>query len=87
MSDAYFMEVLQQGLYLVLLLSLPPLAAGLLAGVVTGLLQAGTRVWDPAIALLPRVAAVLLALVLAGPWTGEQLVRFSQLLWQGIPRL
>ena len=87
MSEVYFLEVVKEGLYLVLLLSLPPLGAALIAGLATALLQAGTRVWDPAIALLPRVAAVLLALVLAGPWTADQLVSFSQLLWRGIPQL
>lgn len=87
MSDVYFMEVVKEALYLLLLLSLPPLGAALIAGLVSALLQASTRVWDPAIALLPRVGAVLLALVLAGPWTADQLVSFSQLLWQGIPRL
>ncbi len=84
MPEGYLLQVLQEGLYLVLLISLPPLLAAMAAGVVTGLLQASTRVWDPAIALAPRVAAVLLALVLAGPWIGGQLVSFSRLVWQGI---
>ena len=44
MSEVYFLEVVKEGLYLVLLLSLPPLGAALIAGLATALLQAGTRV-------------------------------------------
>ncbi len=54
------------------------------SGLVMALFQAGTRLTDPALALLPRVAAVFFALALSGPWIGEQLERFSRVLWQGI---
>ncbi len=84
MADHYFVEVLREGLYLVLLISAPPVLAGLAAGLVMALFQAGTRLTDPALALLPRVAAVFFALALSGPWIGEQLERFSRVLWQGI---
>lgn len=87
MPDAYFVELLQEGLYLALLLSAPPVLAALAVSLVISLLQAGTRLSDPALVQLPRAAAVLLALALSGPWIGAQLTRFATLLWQGIPNL
>ncbi len=87
MPDHYFMQVLREGLYLALLLCAPPAAAALVVGLVISLFQATTRLSDPGISQLPRVAAVLLALAVSGPWIGEQLVQFTSLLWQGLPML
>lgn len=67
----------REALALALLLSAPPLAAALLTGLVTGLLQAVTQVQDQALGAVPRIAAVLGMLVLAGPWMGGRLVRFA----------
>ena len=67
----------REALVLALLLSAPPLLAALLTGLVTGLLQAVTQVQDAALGAVPRIAAVLAALVLAGPWMGGRLARFA----------
>jgi flagellar biosynthesis protein FliQ len=71
------LHLAREALLLALLLSAPPLAAALLAGLVTGLLQAATQVQEPSLSAVPRIAAVLGALVVAGPWIGARLVRFA----------
>ena len=67
----------REAILLALLLSAPPLGAALLVGMLAGLLQAATQVQDVALAAVPRIAAVLLALAVAGPWIGARLVRFA----------
>ena len=67
----------REALLLVLLLSAPPLAAALVVGIVTGVLQAATQVQDPSLPVVPRLVAVLSALAAAGPWIGAHLVRFA----------
>lgn len=67
----------REALVLALLVSAPPLLAALAAGLVTGLLQAVTQVQDAALGAVPRIAAVLAALALAGPWMGGRLARFA----------
>ncbi len=67
----------REALTLALLLSAPPLLAALLVGLVTGLLQAVTQVQEQALGAVPRIAAVLGALVVAGPWMGGRLARFA----------
>jgi type III secretion protein S len=67
----------REALVLALLLSAPPLLAALLTGLFTGLLQAVTQVQDQALGAVPRIAAVLGALALAGPWMGGRLARFA----------
>jgi flagellar biosynthetic protein FliQ len=74
-------SVLREGLLLVLLLAAPLLVAALVAGILTGLVAAVTQVQDPAVALVPRVAAVGAALVLFGPAIAHQLEAFASRLW------
>jgi flagellar biosynthesis protein FliQ len=67
----------REALLLALLVSAPPLLAALLVGLVTGLLQAATQLQEHAIGAVPRIAAVIAALIVAGPWMGARLARFA----------
>jgi type III secretion HrpO family protein len=72
------LHLAREALVLSLLVSAPPLLAALLVGLVAGLLQAVTQVQDQALGAVPRIAAVLASLVLAGPWIGGRLARFAE---------
>jgi len=67
----------REALLVALLVSAPPLLAALLVGLVTGLLQAATQLQEHAIGAVPRIAAVIAALVVVGPWMGARLARFA----------
>jgi flagellar biosynthesis protein FliQ len=73
--------LVREGLLLALLLAAPILVAALLAGIVTGLVGAFTQIQDPAVALVPRVAAVGAAIVIFAPSIGHQLEVFANRLW------
>ncbi len=77
MTDSALLALGREAVLLVLLLSAPPLAAALVVGIATGILQAATQVQEPTIGLVPRVAAVLGALGVAAPWIGARLARFA----------
>jgi len=74
-------SVLREGLLLALLLAAPLLVAALVAGIVTGLIGAFTQIQDPAVGLVPRVAAIGIALVLFSPSIAHQLSVFAGRLW------
>lgn len=67
----------QQALVLSLLVSLPVLVAAAALGLLSAIFQAVTQVQDPALGHLPKLAAVTLALALAGPWMGRQILGFA----------
>ncbi|HEY7726517.1 MAG TPA: flagellar biosynthetic protein FliQ [Anaeromyxobacteraceae bacterium] len=69
--------VAREALWLALLASAPPLLAALLVGLVVGVLQAATQVQEPAVAVAPRVAAVLAAVALSGPLVAARIARFA----------
>ncbi len=73
--------LLREGFLLALLLAAPLLVAALVAGVVSGLLTAFTQIQDPALGVVPRVAAVGAAIVVFGPSIARQLAAFASTLW------
>jgi flagellar biosynthetic protein FliQ len=73
--------LVREGLLLALLLAAPILVAALVAGILTGLIGAFTQIQDPAVALVPRVAAVGAAIVLFAPSIGHQLAVFASRMW------
>jgi type III secretion protein S len=75
--DSTLIALGREAVLLVLLVSAPPLLAALAVGLVTGVVQAATQVQDPSLGVVPRLAAVFVALGLAGPWIGGRLTRFA----------
>lgn len=77
-------EVLREGLMLALLLSAPVLLAALLVGLVVGALQAATQIHESTVGFVPRVVAAFAAILLAGPWMGSSLLRFTERVFSSI---
>jgi flagellar biosynthetic protein FliQ len=75
----------REGLWLVLLLSAPPLLASMAVGLVVGVVQAATQIQDQALAFVPKVVVVLIVLAAMGPLLGAELVRFLSALLAAIP--
>ena len=87
LGEQYILQVVSEGLYLVLLVSLPPVLASLVVGLLVSLIQATTQIQDHTLTFVPKLVAVLATLAVAGPWIGGQLVRFTQVVLQGFPLL
>lgn len=58
--------------------ALPVLGVAAVVGLVVAALQAASQIQDPTIAHLPRLLAVIAALVLLGPWMGSQIATFAE---------
>ena len=80
-------HALREALYLVLVLSLPPLAAVLAVGVLSGIVQTVTQVRERSLSTVPRLLAALLALGLTGPWIAMRLEAFLRAVLQAVPAL
>jgi flagellar biosynthesis protein FliQ len=78
---ASLVALVREGLLLALLLAAPLLVAALIAGILTGLIGAFTQLQDPAVGLVPRVAAVAAAIALFAPSIVGQLDAFATRLW------
>ncbi|ATB31829.1 flagellar biosynthesis protein FliQ [Melittangium boletus] len=70
-------SILQQALFLVLIVSAPPVLMSLLVGFLISVFQATTQIQEQTLSFAPKVIAVFGVLALVGPWIGSQLVRFT----------
>jgi flagellar biosynthesis protein FliQ len=77
-SPSALVEQAQSALVLTLAIVLPVLAVAAAVGLVVAALQAATNVQDPTLAHLPRLLAVVVALVVLGPWMGSQIGVFAE---------
>ena len=82
MSTEALLALGREALVLMVLVSTPPVLAGLVVGVSMGLLQAVTQIQEPTLSVVPRLCAALFALAVAFPWIGGQLLRFTAAILQ-----
>ena len=68
MNEADVAAVLRDGLLVTLKLAGPPLAAGLVIGVLVSLLQAVTQVQEATLAFVPKAIALSVTLALTAPF-------------------
>jgi type III secretory pathway component EscS len=71
------LALVREAVALALVVSAPPLAAAMIVGLCTGVLQAATQIQEQSAAVAVRLAAVLAALGWAGPWIGARVARFA----------
>ena len=75
--DPLLLHLVREALFVVLLVSAPPVGAAFAVGLVTGVLQAATQVQDPAVGVVPRLVAVLGALAVASTWIAARMLRLA----------
>ncbi|MHA1129151.1 MAG: flagellar biosynthesis protein FliQ [Alphaproteobacteria bacterium] len=69
-------DVLREGLWVALIVSLPVLGVALLVGVVIGLFQALTSIQEMTLTFVPKLAAILAVFWLSMGYSGQLLVNF-----------
>jgi flagellar biosynthetic protein FliQ len=77
MPLAELVTLAQQALVLSLLVSMPVLVVAAAVGLLSAIFQAATQVQDAALGHLPKFIAITVALAMAGPWMGRQILAFT----------
>lgn len=77
MSVQQVIDLGQRTLQLIVLISMPVLAASLLVGLLVSLFQAVTSIQEATLTLVPKLVAAFVALVVCMPWMADLLVRFA----------
>ena len=87
MSPEAVVALGQQALWVMFLVSLPLLGVALVVGLLVSLLQAATQLNEMTLSFVPKVLAIGLAAVLAGPWMLHVMMDFTTRLFQSIPQM
>ncbi len=80
-------DMSQQTLYLIALIASPMLLSALAIGLLIGMFQAATSINEQTLSFIPKLAILLVSILIAGPWMLELLVSFTRRLYLNIPSM
>jgi flagellar biosynthetic protein FliQ len=83
--EALVVGIVRQAIEVAIMVSLPMLAAGLVAGVLVSLFQTVTSIQDNVLAFIPRAAAIFGVFALTFPWMLRVMAGFSSDLIHRLP--
>jgi flagellar biosynthetic protein FliQ len=86
MGPEHAFDLTREALRLCLLLAGPLLAATIVCGVLSGILQTAFGVHEHTLSFVPKLVAVVAVLIAAMPWLFTRLVEFAHQLISGIPQ-
>ncbi len=87
MSPETVVTIGQQALWTMFLVSLPLLGVALVVGLLVSLLQAATQLNEMTLSFVPKILAIGVAAVVAGPWMLHVMTDYTIRLLQSIPQL
>jgi len=72
-----FTGLANDGLWLILILSLLPLLASLIVGLIVSLFQALTQIQEQTLTFVPKIIATILVIMITAGWMMETLREFA----------
>ena len=87
MTIGFAVQLLRGGVLQTLLIAAPLLLIGMVVGLIISIFQATTSIQEQTLSFVPKIVAILGALVLLGPWIMASMVQFTVRLFGRIPEL
>ncbi|MBV8742910.1 MAG: flagellar biosynthesis protein FliQ [Sinobacteraceae bacterium] len=87
MSPEAVMTIGSRALEITLMLAAPLLLVALVTGLIIGAFQAATQINEMTLSFIPKVLALALTIVVAGPWMLKVLLSYTRELFESIPGL
>lgn len=87
MVTDHVLDITREALKLGIMLAGPLLIFGLVVGVATNVFQAVTQISETTLAIVPKILAMMLALLIFTPWMIDVFTDFTSTLFMSIPRV
>jgi len=85
MSGDVVIQLGQEALMVVMLVSAPMLGLGLLVGLIISVFQATTSIQEQTLAFIPKIIAVFVAILVFGPWMLRIMVEYVMNILVNLP--
>ena len=85
MSGDLVIQLGQEALMIVLLVSAPMLGLGLIVGLAVSVFQATTSIQEQTLAFIPKIIAVFVAILIFGPWMLRIRVEYCRNVFINLP--
>jgi flagellar biosynthetic protein FliQ len=87
MSPESVMTLGRQALEITIMVSAPLLLAALVTGLLVSIFQAATQINEMTLSFIPKLLAMFVMMIVAGPWMLSVILEYMQRLYAGIPWL
>jgi flagellar biosynthetic protein FliQ len=87
MTPELVIDVGEQALKMVALISAPLLFSALIIGLIVGMFQAATSINEQTLSFIPKLIILVVALFVAGPWMLQLMINFTRRLYENIPNM
>lgn len=84
MTSEFVLALAERGIYTILLVAGPLLLLALIVGLLVSIFQATTQIQEQTLAFIPKIIAVLIGLVIFGPWMLSRMVEFASDIFQNL---
>lgn len=84
MSQGDILNIAQEALKIILMVSAPILGISLLVGLIISIIQATTQINESTLSFVPKIIAVLISIIVFGPWILSSLVNYTETLFRNI---
>jgi flagellar biosynthetic protein FliQ len=87
MTPTTVVEIGRQALEVALMVSAPLFIAALAVGLIVSIFQAATQINEATLSFVPKLIAIFLTLLLAGPWMITVMTDYIRRLYEAIPSM
>lgn len=85
MSPESVMTLGRQALEITIMVSAPLLLAALVTGLLVSIFQAATQINEMTLSFIPKLLAMFVMMIVAGPWMLSVILEYMQRLYANIP--
>ena len=85
LDTALVVDLGREALWVAVLIAGPLLAIALVVGLIIGIIQAATSINEMTLSFIPKLAALVLVLIILGSWQISVLVDFTRKIYERIP--
>ena len=85
MSGDIVVQLAQNAIMIVILVSAPMLGLGLIVGLMVSVFQATTSIQEQTLAFIPKIIAVFVAILIFGPWMLRIMVGYVTEVFRNLP--
>ncbi|MDZ4145162.1 MAG: flagellar biosynthetic protein FliQ [Betaproteobacteria bacterium HGW-Betaproteobacteria-3] len=87
MTPEFVMTFGRQAMEILLTVAAPILLVALVVGLIVSLFQAVTQINEATLSFLPKLVAIVVAMMVAGPWMMSMLTEYLQRVITSIPNV
>jgi flagellar biosynthesis protein FliQ len=77
MDEVLLREITVTSIRLALMVALPLIGSGMIVGFIIAIFQATTSIQEQTLTFIPKIIAIIVALIIFGPWIGVNMKAFA----------